>query len=95
MAYDLGDVAMVAVTFYDANGVPADPTTVELRVLRPDGTWVVYVYLVDLLLIRDAAGEYHRDLDMNVAGLWCCRWVATGVVQAAVQIKLWVDAACV
>ena len=95
MAYTVGDIAVVAVIFYDSSGVPADPTTVTLRVSRQSNTVIQYIYLIDLELVKDSVGNYHANLNLTTAGLWCFRWIGTGAVQTAVQEYFWVDAACV
>lgn len=83
--HDIGDQVRISGVFTNAAGTATDPTTVTLKLLRPDGTVTTLVYLTDVELVRDSAGNYHADV-IPVAGengIWWFRWAATGAVQAA------------
>jgi hypothetical protein len=73
-AYDLGDVAVLNVTFSVA-GVPTDPTTVSLTVAKPDGSLTVYS---SGQVSHDGPGVFHVDVTADQAGDWVWRWVGTG-----------------
>ena len=84
--FDWGDLARFSVTFTDTAGVPADPTTVQLRLLHPDGVEVTtLVYGTDAAVIHDDTGSYHVDYLLDTIGYWHWRWEGTGLVQAAVE----------
>lgn len=68
--------------FFDGSDVPSDPTSVTVKVQKPDGTETTYVYLVSGAVVKDAVGQYHIDILGDQVGLWYYRWEATGVVQA-------------
>lgn len=59
-------------------GVYVDPTTVTFHTLNPNNVPVARVYLIDLDVIRESAGHYRYDLELDVAGIWYYRWEGTG-----------------
>jgi len=79
--YDIGDEVRVMGNFTAEDGItPADPTDVECRVRRPDGTIADYN---GTQVIRDAEGGYHVDVVIDQWGTWFYRWVGTGALNAA------------
>lgn len=67
-------------TFKDSQGNLADPTSVTLIIMAPDGT-------VDNFsggdIIHDSLGVYHMNFDdHDQAGTWYYRFEGTGAVQA-------------
>jgi len=88
--YDQGDLVRVTGTWTDPlnAGVPIDPTAVNLSVKSPNGTITTYVYGVDSEVVKDSAGVYHMDIDLNKRGRWYYLWWSTGVGQAAEQGKI-------
>jgi hypothetical protein len=89
-SYDLGDLVRVSGSFTDENGDVADPSAVFCAVRDPAGTVTTYEYGEDAELVKDDTGEYHLDIDANVAGYWYYRWYATGSGQAAEEDKFYV-----
>lgn len=85
MSYVLGNLVRVTFSVTDSDGVAADPTAVTLRVKRQSDAEAVYTYGVDAIVVKDAVGEYHADLDPNQPGWWRWRWEATGSVEAAAE----------
>jgi hypothetical protein len=81
--YEQDNVVRVSVTFKDAAGVLADPTTVKLRVKIGSAEPSEYVYGTDSEVMRDSAGLYHADLAVNAPGTWRYKWLGTGTVTAA------------
>ena len=80
MAYVIGDLVRVKVTWTDVNDVPADPTTIVCRVKDPAGTVTVYTYALGQV-IRESAGVYHYDVATGIlGGWWWYRWEAAGTV---------------
>lgn len=85
MSYVLGNLVRVTFSVTDEAGTPADPDTVTLRVQRHSDTETVYVNGTDAIVVKDATGEYHADLDPTDKGLWHWRWEGTGTVEAAAE----------
>lgn len=73
-AYTEGQGIRCSVTFRDIDGNYVDPTTVRFRFRRPDGAVTVYVYGVDVQVVRDSVGHYHCDIVLDVQGDWVYRW---------------------
>jgi len=81
--YDVGDVAHLTAEFVDLNGDAIDPTAVTLLYRPPIGELMTLLYGIDEEIIRDAAGKYHADIEIDIAGKWGYRWASTGTGQAA------------
>lgn len=84
-SHDISDVVTVSTLFrveatpgVASTLTPADPTAVTLRVRKPDGVIVVYVYLVGVDIVRDSLGAFHADLTPVLSGIWHYRWEGTG-----------------
>jgi hypothetical protein len=71
--YDLGDIAVLSVTFTVA-AAPTDPTTVAATVRKPDGTTTVYTTEI----VHDGTGRYHLNVVCDQAGEWTWKFVGTG-----------------
>lgn len=84
MTYDVGDLVRLKVDFTDADGAPADPSAVGLRVKR-DGVTSTYTDAV-----QDSTGAYHKDVNVDAPGVWTYRWTGTGAVQAAEEGRFFV-----
>lgn len=81
----LGDLRIVRLTF-DTTAtppVPIDPTTVTIRVERPDGT------RSDFNGIKDSVGRYHADLVFTQPGDWHIQGIGVGVAPESSPI-MWV-----
>ena len=81
--YYIGNLVTVNITFKDANGDLVDPTVVTLEVRNPLGAEITYTYGVDAGLIKDSVGNYHYDINANLAGLWVYLWSASGIGQSS------------
>ena len=80
--------------FRDLAGTAANPTTVTLRVLRPDGTTLVYGWPAagaDGTLANEATGRFYAEVTVDQSGLWRFRLESTGTVIAAAEGTLRVD----
>lgn len=90
MVYDKGDRARISVLF-KADNVAADPTAITVTVKKPKTPGITYSFAQNpSVLIQDSAGSYHVDVDLDVAGTWHYRWVATGSVVAAEEGRFFV-----
>lgn len=84
--YDRGTKIRLSAAFSRVPGaVPADPTTVTLKMLPPERQITDHVYQTDPELIRDDVGRYHFAVVPDRAGLWHYRWEGTGDLQAAAE----------
>ncbi len=71
---------------FTATGTAADPTTVTVQIMDPDGI-VTQEEPVD-----DAGlGAYHVDVDLTKPGPWIARFSGTGTVPAAAEETVFVD----
>jgi hypothetical protein len=75
--YKKGDLVRIAGVFKDVNGTLIDPTSVALRVTKPDALTSTPA------VTRDSTGNYHVDVDLTDAGRWYYTWISTGTGQAA------------
>jgi hypothetical protein len=93
---DIGDVVRIgnpsvapdAAPFTDQDGATADPTSVELVVVKPDRTSLHYGWPVagaDGLLTRESVGRFYRDVPIDQAVTWRYRLQGTGAVTAAAE----------
>jgi Phage gp6-like head-tail connector protein len=73
---------VVPVTFTNAAGSVADPTSVSCVVTDPTGTTVTYTYggsPPDNTILRVSAGNYSLTLSgLTIAGLYVTTWIGTG-----------------
>lgn len=59
-----------------------DPTTVKFTYRVNGGSATVLTYGSSPLVIRDATGAYHVDLDLTTTGTWERYWSSTGTARA-------------
>lgn len=69
------------------NGVPTDPTIVQLTTKAPDGGTAVLTYPVEELT-RRSLGFYEADVLVDSPGNWAFRAQASGVVDAVNELVL-------
>ena len=88
-AYDYGQTVTVTGTFSDDIGY-MDPTTVTLMVEEPDGTETTYTYAL-AQVTKDSVGHYSKNITMDAAGQWYCRWEGvTSGVKAVIEYWIFV-----
>lgn len=94
--YVLGAVPRLTAAFADVDGVPADPSHVQFKIIEPDADRTVTTFEsgADVQLVRDSAGVYYVDWTTRVAGVHCFRFVGTGAVRAVAERHFTVDAGC-
>lgn len=81
---NIGDLQRVSATnITNAAGVVTDPTTLTLKVMKPDATVDTYVYPTDPIIVKDSVGNYHADIDVDSAGRWAYSWEGTGAATFA------------
>jgi hypothetical protein len=108
-AYDYGNIIRVRfgfpsraltdaekATFSSGGGLPVgvgvDPTTVKFDYTPPGAAKSTDTYPTNI--VKDAVGEYHRDLDTTIAttgGDWIYRGYSTGSGQAAIKSRFFVE----
>src|SRR5262245_59455198 len=89
--YDEGDLVRIDAEFRTHLDVLADPGTVSLRYIKPDGTLVTLEYPTDTDLVRDSLGVYHVDVTVDMAGDWAYNWTSTGAVTSSESAKFTVE----
>jgi hypothetical protein len=77
---------------FKQSGVAADPTTVKLTIVRPDGQRNTYTYLTDAQIVKASTGTYYIDLALDIPGTWTYRWFSEGTGKAADDKTLIVEA---
>ena len=80
--YDVGDMIRCSVVFKDLNGTVIDPTTVVLKIKKPNNSLVTYNYLADAELIKDSVGNYHYDFLITLDGMHTFGWFGSGNMSA-------------
>ena len=86
--YQPGNIVVMNIQFTNnaTPPVPADPTTVTLRVIDPRGVETDYSYSSGSgVLTKNSVGNYSYSLEVLLAGLWNYRFEGTGVVIAAAE----------
>lgn len=73
---------------FQVDEVNTDPTTVTLKVKKPDATVLTFTYPADIS--KDSTGNYHYDYmppliadDDEAIGKYQWRWDGTGAVKAS------------
>lgn len=88
--YQPGNVVTVSVLFTNnaTPPVPADPTTVTLRVTDPNG---VETATTGGTLTKNSTGSYSYSFEVLTNGYWNYRWEGTGAVVAANESRFLVS----
>lgn len=86
-----GDVARISVRVADITGIAADPGSVTLKVRPPLGAVAAYAYGGSVVVVRDATGRYHADIELTDAGVWAYRWELTTPNAGAAEGVIRVD----
>lgn len=81
--HDLQDAVRLEVTFTDFNGNPADPSSVTVRIRKPNGTTLTQTF--PGAVIKDGIGQYHLDVIVDLPGYWVYRWEGSGALQESAQ----------
>lgn len=87
--YPFGQAVRLRASFADANGAAANPSTVTFQTglatvnPPPDPTAVNAVFGVDVAVTNPATGSFQYVLLPSTPGIYTCRVVGTGTVQAA------------
>lgn len=94
--YDVKDLVRVTALFKNAAGSLIDPTgTITFKFQDPSGNETPYTCVggtSGVQIVRDSAGTYHLDIDIDEAGTWYYRAEATGTGQAADEQMFIADA---
>lgn len=94
MTYTVGALVRLSATFTDADGDPANPTTVTFKTKAPDNSIANYVFPDDAAVINPTAGSFYVDITVDQSGAWCYRAEGAGTVQAASEADFEVDESC-
>lgn len=74
--WDINDKPRLQYTVTDENNSVTDPSTINLRVTKPDGTSTDYSYAAETLT-KDSTGIYYVEVVMDQVGDWNIRWETT------------------
>ena len=88
--YFEGQVIKLSATF-TASGIPTDPTTITLKIKKPDKTTATYTDALGQIT-KDGDGLYSKKATLDQPGLWFYRWIGTGAVEAVGEKKFDVKA---
>jgi len=94
--YDsVNEIALLSASFADANGNPADPTSVSCLITEPSGAAVTHTYqgTAPADIVKVMTGKYSLSVPCSpslpgIDGLWGYQWAGTGVV-SDVQPGTW------
>jgi hypothetical protein len=84
-AYQLGQSVKLSVTFTDAAGAPANPTTVTCKVEEPDGTETTYTVSSTPAITNPVTGTFQLVIVPDQSGMHTYRWQGTTGTSVAVD----------
>lgn len=67
-----------------ALGALTDPTSLTAKVRQPGGTETSYT-VAGATVTKRSTGIFYRDVDIDAAGRWVVRYIATGAVVDAIE----------
>lgn len=79
--YDKGDLVRLKATFRDSVGALADPTTIIITIIQPDGVEQVRTYANNAVK-KESLGVFYFDYVCLSRGQVSYRWEGDGVVTA-------------
>lgn len=89
--YDKNETRRFDADFTDSAGNAADPTTVFLRITKPDGSVVVHQGTGSPSeLVNDATGSWYCDVMLDQVGHWYLQWEGYGNVLAIEPTQVYV-----
>ncbi len=84
--YDVGDTARCTAKVKDSGGVLRDPDTLTFELTKPSGI-VSWTYPADPEIVRNAAGDFYIDVQIEEAGAHKYRWSAAGGSPAVPAVR--------
>src|SRR5512145_166172 len=89
MSVLVGNVVKIKATFRDEENTKQDPSTVQVRIKKPDTSIVSYVYGTNRELVRASQGVYDVLVDTTGwVGTFQFVWNSSGNYKAAGQTQL-------
>ena len=88
-SYSMSELVQLTGSFTSTTGTPMDPTTIALKIKKPDGTVATYSYPDDLN--KASTGVYRYNFVPSLSGVHYYRWDAGGSVQAAAESSFFVE----
>lgn len=80
--FDQGDILTSRMTFRIGE-VATDPTTVTVRVRKPDGSIITRTFAEHPAeVVKDAVGTYRYQITADMDGIWAIQWVGEGTAAA-------------
>lgn len=84
-AYQRGQSVKLSVSFTDANGSAANPTTVTCKVEEPDGTETTYTSASTPAITNPSTGTFQLIVVPDQSGMHTYRWTGTTGASVAVD----------
>jgi hypothetical protein len=79
-SYPFESPVRVFIEYLDSDLEPIDPSTVKVKIRKPDGVLVEYQFGVGGDVAKDSIGAYSTVVTADQDGDWLYRWEATGPV---------------
>lgn len=80
--FDIGDTVRIKAVFTDTDTeAPLDPSTVEFKVKKPDGSILDFIFPATVTKI--GVGIYQIEVDADADGTWYSRIFSTGTGKTA------------
>lgn len=83
--YTWGSQVKVEASFYDEEGVLANPTGVAFAALAPNMTATSYVYGADEEVTKVGTGVFRLTVTLDAPGTWRFRAVGSGALTIAIE----------
>ena len=81
--YHKGDRVRLRAIFVNDSGADTDPTTITLRLEKPDGVQTSHVFGTDVDVVKLSTGRYKYEFVTTQEGTYTYRWEGTGDVHQA------------
>lgn len=82
----VGDTVRLSCICKNFDGLNTDPTALTVTVTKSDNTKVNYTW-VDEEITKNATGDFHIDIDLDMSGVWSAVWTAKGTVGKVERIE--------
>lgn len=79
----VGEVTRLRLEILDAEDLPADPSTLRLKVKTPGGVVSVYSWPFAPELVRTAVGVFYADVPLLEPGTYAFRFESDGPLMGA------------
>ena len=89
----VGNVVQVYAKFKDKHGTLIDPSSLNVKIKKPDLTEATYTYGIAVQVVKESTGIYYINIDTTgQTGTWYAKWTSTGTGQGVAQTSFTVNA---